>query len=157
MSNTISPGKQYVCGFLFQHLGNGARVMLIEKKRPAWMAGKLNGIGGAIKPDESPVQAMIREFKQETGVTFDNWIYFCQMRYIDKATIHFFYGIAPVLFNACKTQTDETLVNTSVDSDILEVFRQQMNIVPDLRWLIPMAFRMADEGCKYLEVVKCGV
>ena len=40
-----TPGtQQYVCGFLFSR--DRARVLLIRKRRPAWQAGKLNGLGG---------------------------------------------------------------------------------------------------------------
>ena len=56
---------QYVTGFRVD-LTTG-RVLLIEKKRPAWHAGQLNGIGGSIEPGETPLQAVVREFKEETG------------------------------------------------------------------------------------------
>lgn len=55
----------YVVGFAFDDLG---RVALIRKLRPSWQAGKLNGIGGHIEPKEWPVEAMAREFEEETGV-----------------------------------------------------------------------------------------
>jgi 8-oxo-dGTP pyrophosphatase MutT (NUDIX family) len=60
--------------------------LLIRKTHPEWMKGKLNGIGGKIEkkeellidPDdpgkntwlmETPPEAMIREFYEETGIT----------------------------------------------------------------------------------------
>lgn len=61
----------YVAGLLF-----GAylsKVMLIRKNRPDWMKGKLNGIGGHIEAGEEPLAAMRREFKEETGITIENW------------------------------------------------------------------------------------
>jgi 8-oxo-dGTP diphosphatase len=61
----------FVVGFAFDDLG---RVALVRKARPAWQAGKLNGIGGHIEPGESPVDAMDREFMEETGVLlFRDW------------------------------------------------------------------------------------
>ena len=43
-------------------------VALIRKNRPEWQAGKLNGIGGKIEDGEHPRYAMVREFREETGV-----------------------------------------------------------------------------------------
>jgi 8-oxo-dGTP diphosphatase len=61
------PDKQteYVVGFMFNR--DRSEVALIEKLRPAWQRGRLNGIGGHVKTDEPPAQAMIREFLEETG------------------------------------------------------------------------------------------
>jgi len=58
--------KRYVCSFLFSP--DRKRVLLIRKNRPAWQAGKLNGIGGKIEPGETPREAARREFREETGL-----------------------------------------------------------------------------------------
>jgi 8-oxo-dGTP diphosphatase len=65
--------KKYVVGFMFST--DLQFVALIRKNRPEWQAGKLNGIGGKIEEDESPRDAMIREFYEETGVltASDDW------------------------------------------------------------------------------------
>jgi 8-oxo-dGTP pyrophosphatase MutT (NUDIX family) len=44
-------------------------VLLIEKNKPNWQAGLLNGVGGKVEPGEKFVTAMAREFAEETGVT----------------------------------------------------------------------------------------
>lgn len=64
----------YVLGFAFTPDG---KVALINKKRPAWQDGKLNGIGGKVEITEDSVSAMIREFKEETGVEVpaEAWLY----------------------------------------------------------------------------------
>ena len=41
--------QHYACGFLFSQ--DRTRVVLIRKRRPAWQAGKLNGVGGKKGPD----------------------------------------------------------------------------------------------------------
>ena len=56
----------YVIGFLFAP--RYQRVVLIEKRKPAWMAGYLNGIGGKIEPGETPEEAIARECAEECGV-----------------------------------------------------------------------------------------
>jgi len=55
---------RYVVGFLFSE--DQSRVLLVWKNRPAWQNGKLNGVGGKIEAGETPLQAMEREFKEET-------------------------------------------------------------------------------------------
>lgn len=68
--------QNYVVGYAFR--ADYGAVALIEKRKPAWQAGKLNGIGGKIEPDESPAGAMSREFAEEAGVHFrpDRWLHF---------------------------------------------------------------------------------
>lgn len=55
----------YVLGFAFTPDG---RVALIQKRRPAWQAGRLNGVGGKVESTEHSAAAMVREFREETGV-----------------------------------------------------------------------------------------
>ncbi len=62
---------EYVVGFLIDRTRR--LVVLIEKQRPEWQKGKLNGIGGCIEKDEAPIDAMEREFKEETGLLVIGW------------------------------------------------------------------------------------
>lgn len=67
MSSTATPKVEveYVLGFMFNE--DESKVLLVHKNRPTWQAGKLNGIGGKIEAGETPLQAMEREFMEETG------------------------------------------------------------------------------------------
>jgi 8-oxo-dGTP diphosphatase len=56
--------KRFVVGFVFDSNGWFA---MIEKQRPDWQKGLWNGIGGKIEEDETPVEAMTREFFEEAG------------------------------------------------------------------------------------------
>lgn len=56
----------YTVGFAFSE--NRKYVALIEKQRPKWQAGKLNGIGGHVENGERFAIAQQREFWEETGV-----------------------------------------------------------------------------------------
>lgn len=62
--------KTYVVAFIltpdFQF------VWLIKKNKPEWQKDCLNGIGGKIEPGEAPVEAMVRELKEESGLTIDH-------------------------------------------------------------------------------------
>lgn len=66
--------KLYVLGFFFDELVKD--LLVIRKKRPEWQSGMLNGLGGKIESGECPEEAMTREFKEECGVEFRDWIYF---------------------------------------------------------------------------------
>jgi 8-oxo-dGTP pyrophosphatase MutT (NUDIX family) len=72
-------GARYVAGFMFDVANK--QVALIRKTKPAWQAGKLNGIGGKIEDGESPEAAMVREFLEETGCNTDrdDWSHFASL------------------------------------------------------------------------------
>ncbi len=57
--------KRMVLGFAFNPFAN--KVLLIHKNRPDWQRGKLNGVGGHIEGSETSRDAMVREFREETG------------------------------------------------------------------------------------------
>ena len=70
---------QYVLGFLFSDTKRS--VVLIRKTRPEWQRGLLNGVGGHIEPGECDLDAMVREFHEETGVVVvhGKWKKYCDM------------------------------------------------------------------------------
>jgi len=65
-TTAVQPAR-YVLGFIFD--ADARHIALIEKRRPAWQAGLLNGIGGKIELGETPLQAMERECREECGLT----------------------------------------------------------------------------------------
>lgn len=71
--------QDYTLGFAFS--ADRSKIVLIEKKTPAWQAGKLNGIGGKLEPGETPIDAMCREFEEECGVRTEpsDWHYFSKI------------------------------------------------------------------------------
>ena len=118
--------KAYVLGFI----RDGSRILLIEKKRPDWQAGKINGIGGKIEAGESPLVAMRRECKEESGLIISNWVKVVTMQDRDWI-MHCFRTYGPVL--EAQTMTDEALFIAR--SDCLPA-----NVLPKLHWLIPLCF-----------------
>lgn len=59
--------QDYVLGFAFDEAFRS--VLLIEKTKPAWQAGLLNGVGGKVEEtDDSYERAMSREFEEECGL-----------------------------------------------------------------------------------------
>jgi 8-oxo-dGTP diphosphatase len=57
---------KYALGFAFSW--DLKEVLLIEKNRPAWQKGFLNGVGGHVEAGESGLQCCVREFTEETGL-----------------------------------------------------------------------------------------
>lgn len=59
--------RRYTVTFLFSP--EFELVWLITKQKPDWQKGCLNGIGGKIEDNESPIQCAVRELKEESGIT----------------------------------------------------------------------------------------
>lgn len=127
VADSLGHAKAYVVGFLFSPTGE--YVALIEKQRPFWQRGKLNGIGGKIEPGESAEQAMRREFREETGADVGAWRLFCTLRWRGDV-IHFFAARGDV---EIQTLTDERVSWFRVE------YVTVLPTIPNLRWLIPMA------------------
>lgn len=63
---------RYVCGLLFSD--DRKHVVLLEKRRgPTEIIGKMVGPGGKVDWGESTLQAVRREFKEETGLIVLDW------------------------------------------------------------------------------------
>lgn len=103
--------QHYVLGYAF--LIETEEVLLIKKTKPAWMVGKLNGVGGKVESEEHPLDSMIREFKEETNIDATDWQCFgkeAPYRLDDTYCIHLYYTtISPDQFDQLKQTTDESL------------------------------------------------
>jgi 8-oxo-dGTP pyrophosphatase MutT (NUDIX family) len=119
---------KYTCGAMFSE--DLTKVAMIRKNRPAWMAGKLNFIGGHVEDGESFVETQVREFWEETGVqtTHEQWKHFATLRSV-HSLIAFFATIGDLA--QLRTTTDEEVVVVSEG----EVW----DMVPNIVWLLPMA------------------
>lgn len=139
--------QQYVVGFLFDE--EATLVALIKKNRPSWQQGKLNGIGGKIDPGEFPAEAIHREFIEETGVEINNWT---RIVLLDAPhyNLHIFVSRSNLLFNV-KTITDEHVGIYPV-SEI-----NRMNVIPNLRWLIPFAIHYNNDLILPITVYESGL
>lgn len=130
----------YCLGFAFTDHDNF--VVLIRKNKPAWQKGLLNGVGGKVEEtDGSPRYAMVREFAEETGLVThsDLWVPFTEMRY-DGVRVHCFATRLPRENESFSQMTDEQVGLYS----IIDV-RNHPKIIPNLRWLIPMALHKLNE------------
>ena len=64
-ANFAADKTEYVVCFA---LTPNHRVALVEKLRPEWQLGRLNGVGGKIESFEGWMEAARREFREEAGV-----------------------------------------------------------------------------------------
>lgn len=127
--------KQYVLGFAFSR--DHKDIVLISKIKPQWQAGKLNGVGGKVEPNEKRFYAMIREFKEETGVdtNITQWQLFAKMIFTDDITgipseVHCFKLFDNLIYD-CKTIEEEEIIRISVDT-VLGGFTPIMHNLPIL-------------------------
>lgn len=108
----------YVVGFLFTTDMN--KVLLIEKKRPDWQRGKLNGIGGKVETSEDFQTALAREFAEETTLRFDGWKFFCTLHIgLDKgpdAHDVYFAAATSGMVDLARSPTDEKVFLVRVDT-----------------------------------------
>ena len=118
--------KNYVVGFLFDDAERN--VVLIEKKRPDWQAGKLNGVGGRIELGESPSQTMRREFREEAGQDVATWKPVVTMQG-DRWLVFFFKAFG--FPHLSRTMTDENV-------SVVDVKCLPEIVLPKLKWLIPL-------------------
>lgn len=143
---TQYPNK-YVVGFLFNQEMN--KVVLIQKNRPEWQKGLLNGVGGKVERSETFEEAMYREFKEETGLVTNRWDNFAVVAEEGDYAVYFF----------CTTDYDADKATTQTDEEIffipVEDISNMPNIIPNLRWLIPMAIdRMSGNYHAFHAVIK---
>lgn len=123
--------KKYVTGFLFSN--DTRHVVLIKKINPKWQRGLFNGIGGKIEANESSIDAMVREFCEETGVITQqtDWTCYANIYRPNCYDVDVYFARSDLAFNA-KTVEQEQV-------HIIQLAELPNNMVPNLQWLIPLA------------------
>lgn len=130
----------YVCGFAFEP---DRRVWLIQKNRPEWQKGKLNGVGGKIEFNETAVAAMAREFQEEAGVAIplQRWKQFHYEKWRNGNSVAFFcVGIWPG--ESPESKTDEQLVRMRWHNATFQELLTDHPLMYNLPYLIPMAYTL---------------
>ncbi len=130
----------YTVGFMFDEVRDS--VVLIEKNRPDWQKGLLNGVGGHINNNEQAREGMVREFLEEAGVQTEvgDWQCFCRLTVTSNPQgdsvapmVYFFSAFNDVAFNAARSAEDELVVKREV------IMLCYLKTIPNLQWLIPLA------------------
>ena len=124
-----------------------ARVALIRKLQPEWQRHKLNGIGGKIEASDSSEQvAMVREFREETGVvtTCAQWRRFLFMAGANDDATEFALDcfVTTGDLSALRTQEAETIEILPVSA--LHVGRP--DTLDNVVWLVGLARDHLQDG-----------
>lgn len=135
--------QRYVAGFALAP----SSVLLVRKTHPVQLAGRWNAVGGKVDAGETDYQAIVREFKEETGlVTFESdWQQFCTLR----GQYPLNGGAAPsvefdvVFFYIRLTHRPKTPVANDVGEGLMWWnYADAVNpdiVLPNVTWLLPMA------------------
>ncbi len=127
---------EYTLGFAFdlpEDVAYGdmnTQVGLIRKARPEWQAGYLNGIGGHIEEGEPAHQAMVREFKEETGLHVPRW---------SGATVMGNDYFSVKVFKAFNVPLNDMESLTDEEVGVYRVNDLPDDVIFNLRWLIPLS------------------
>lgn len=119
----------YVLGFAFSPTKD--RVVLLEKSKPDWQRGKLNGVGGKVEPGESGIEAMVREFQEEATAKTEpeQWAHVAILR-SESAIVDVF---------ACWLDLDKVEAATEESIVLLDsALVPYRNTIPNLRWIVPL-------------------
>lgn len=133
--------SKYVAGFMFGY-GPLDEVALIHKKRPSFLAGKWNAIGGKVEAGESTIDAMVREFLEETGMATEpvnSWKHFATLAG-DGYQVEFYVTLGNL--SNLKSMTDEPV-------SWFDIHELPSSTDVDTLALIPLARRALSDHCKY--------
>lgn len=99
--------QKYVCGML---ISTDTRfVTMLTKNRPEYLSGKLNFPGGKIEDNETPLEAITREFEEETGVRIEDWT--LVGTFGDDSFIIYYFVCKSSTIVDVRTRTDEVVTN----------------------------------------------
>ena len=133
---------QYYClGFLFDK--SRELVALIEKQKPEWQRGKLNGIGGKVE-NETLHAAMVREFREETGVEIRAWEAFAVMLGQDWSVRCFRAFDTDALISIRSMEAERVVI-----ADVERVRSRALPVIANLTWLIPLALDQGSSEGQY--------
>lgn len=132
--------KQHTLAFIFTPTFD--KVLLIEKQKPDWQKGKLNGIGGKHDADESSEECVSRETQEETGLDIreDAWKQFSKIKMYDIDVEVDVYA-AVYEGNESDAESREDLPVSWVPVRALPD-----NVMTNLRIMIPAAVEFLKEG-----------
>ncbi len=135
---------RYVVGFAFSE--SLQSLLVVEKQRPPWMVGLLNGVGGHIESGELPAAAMRRECWEETRLVLE-WQYRGVLEGVNnddrQFECHVFYAYDDKIWSF--QQVEEEPLSIVAVTDL-----GSRRTVAGLSFLIP--FGMCPDGSSFIKV-----
>lgn len=111
------------------------KVLLIHKEKPEWQKGFINGIGGKVEKYETPLDAIVREIYEETGLNLidQSWKLrsFSSMEG-DDWIVHNFVCFSDLIFLAKSNESEKVeIFNYPLSKEIKTIY--------NLSYLLPLA------------------
>jgi len=122
------PVFAYVLALLFT--ADRQEIVLVDKTRPAWQAGRVNALGGKLRDGESVEDAARREVREEAGVDVASWERVLVWRDA-QYTMHVVRAFDDAARRA-RTAEDQHVFRAPVHA-------LPLNVIDNLRWLVPLA------------------
>jgi 8-oxo-dGTP diphosphatase len=130
--------KRYALGFLFN--ADHSQVLLVHKLRPDWQRGLLNGLGGKVENNETPLACIVRETKEESSLrtAHRQWLHIGELA-SDAWLVSVFAGtFLGSVSEACKNDK-EAIGWFSID-------QLPDQVIQNLKWLIPLSLEYLDKN-----------
>lgn len=120
----------YTVGFIFDQTFE--HVLLMHKTKPAWQAGKINGLGGKIEPGEDMYDCIVREIREESALETqkDQWVFVGNVS-SDTVSLDVLGYVYEGNHNDAKTTEGEVV-------EWFPVASLPENVISNLTWIIPM-------------------
>lgn len=130
--------KKYTVGFVFNR--NLKKVLLVHKLAPEWQVGYINGVGGKVEKDEEKFDCVVREVKEETGIESrkTDWQF--------VGTISGGNAVVDIFGMIYQGKTFKKFRYEKEDIEWFPVNRLPANVIPNLKWMIPLTVEKLIEG-----------
>ncbi len=114
----------------------------MRKTKPAWQAGRLNGVGGKIEPGEDAVTCIAREVEEETSLQIAKDAF----RLVGR-----FHGqewTMDVFSHAYQGNEQDAASREAEPVDWFSAETLPATVIPNLHWMIPFALEQlsSDQG-----------
>lgn len=123
--------QKYVVGFIFDP--KIENILLIKKVKPDWQKDFYNGIGGKIEENETSLEAIMREVKEESNLNIKSWNLFSSIT-IETSSVDFYYTIYDY-----KDKYKSLTLEEVFEIPLYLININNQKLISNLTWLIPLA------------------
>lgn len=126
----------YTAGIAYNETG----LLLVLKDRPAWQSGNWNAIGGRVEYGEFPIDAMVREFHEETSIRIERDSWKCGVVLNgDTWHVHFFATRLPSDFRKVTSLPSRNDVGETLSWILWPSFwGGGLKKIWNLNWIVPL-------------------